>query len=158
MKNCIYILIFASLPVAALFAEKNIARDPFWPIGYKPPPPPVIEQPAALPTPEIKEPEKPKPVTSDDWKMARKLLKINGYAAGVIEDAGIRKKISRVIINLKHYNSGEKIKLTHDKIDFVWIVGPIGNNSVELIQESANRIKPLTEAPEKGKIIQKTFK
>ncbi len=147
MKKLLATLIFASLMSLALGSEKNSVRDPFWPIGYEPPPPPGTEPAVEAPQPVIPEPESPKlpppkPVTDDEWKMARKLLKVNGYAVGVIDDAGISKKTSRVIINLKHYSTGEKIKLTHDMIDFVWTVGPIGNNTVELLQESAVRADP----------------
>jgi len=147
MKKNVATLIFASLMSLALGNEKISVRDPFWPIGYEPPPPasaePVIEAPQpVIPEPESPKPQPPKPVTDEEWKMARKLLKVNGYAVGVIDDAGKRTKTSRVIINLKHYSTGEKIKLTHDMIDFVWTVGPIANNSVELLQESAVRIEP----------------
>ncbi|MDA3923576.1 MAG: hypothetical protein PF904_02620 [Kiritimatiellae bacterium] len=151
MKNCIYIIILISLTTAARCADETIARDPFWPVGYLPPPPPEPEKPEEL-KPVIKKPVKPEPpppapVTSEDWKMARKLLKINGYASGKKKENGKTIKISVVIINLKHYRTDEEIKLTHNKIDFVWTVGPIQNNSVELIHTSATRTGLATKKP-----------
>ncbi|MDD2600518.1 MAG: hypothetical protein PHO37_15050 [Kiritimatiellae bacterium] len=144
MKKQLLTLIFASLISISLGSEKESVRDPFWPVGYQPPPLPGQEPPAVEPEPVKVEPEKPKPpppkpVTSDDWKVARKLLKVNGYAVGQRQGGETERTTSVVIINLKHYNTGEKIKLTHDSIDFVWRVGAIENNTVELIQESAVR-------------------
>ncbi|MFA7173621.1 MAG: hypothetical protein WC340_09435 [Kiritimatiellia bacterium] len=143
MKKQILTLIFSSLISISLGSEKAPVRDPFWPVGYQPPPPPGQEPPAVEPEPVKAEPEKPqppppKPVTGDDWKMARKLLKVNGYAVGQKQE-GATETTTVVIINLKHYNTGEKIRITHDSIDFVWRVGAIENNTVELIQESAFR-------------------
>lgn len=144
MKKHIFTLVFASLVLISLGSEKTPQRDPFWPVGYQPPPPPGQEPPAVEPEPVKPEPEKPKPpppkpVTSDDWKMARKLLKVNGYASGQKQEGATEITTSVVIINLKHYNVGDKIRLTHDDIDFVWRVGAIEGNTVELIQESAVR-------------------
>lgn len=140
MKRYLYTLIFASLISASLCADTKKKRDPFWPVGYEPPPPSGEN----IPEPVIQEPDKPEPppsvpVTSEDWKMARKLLKVNGYASGEKTDEGETKKTSVVIINLKHYTTNDKIKITHNNINFVWTVGPIENNSVELIETSAAR-------------------
>ena len=146
MKKQILTLIFASLVLFSLGSEKTPVRDPFWPVGYQPPPLPGQEPLAVEPEPVKPEPAKPlppppKPVTEDDWKMARKLLKINGYAFAQKQEGETETKTSVVIINLKHYNTGERLKITHDSIDFVWRVGAIENNTVELIQESAVRVE-----------------
>jgi len=159
MNNCIYIILLSLLTTVALCAEKKVTRDPFWPVGYEPPPPPELVKPEEKPKPVIKEPAKPKPpppkpVTSEDWKMARKLLKVNGYASSEKQDGGETQKTSVVIVNLKHYKTSDKIKLTHNNIDFVWTVGPIGNNSVELIQTSATRTGTDKNPPPEAEIMQ----
>jgi len=146
MKKPSHILLLILFFSCSLQAESSLpkaARDPFWPIGYEPPPVHPAEK--VVPVtgkPELPKPPPPEPVTADDWKMARKLLKINGYAVGEITSEGTAKKVARVIINLKHYNANDKIKLSHNGINFVWRVGPIDNRNVELFQESAERGAP----------------
>ena len=135
--------------------DKPALRDPFWPVGYYPKAP-EPEKPVEEPVPEVKAPEKPKPappkpVTADDWKVARKLLRISGYALADLTGVDEARKTSIVVINRKHYQSGDTIKLTDNGINFVWRVGEIRNNAVDLIQESATRIGPevRTGPPEK---------
>lgn len=160
MKKQLLTLIFASLVSFSLGSEKTAVRDPFWPVGYQPPPPPGQEPVAVEPAPVEVEPEKPqppppKPVTTDDWKVARKLLRINGYALAQRQDDTTERTTSVVIINLKHYNTGDRVKITHDSIDFVWKVGAIENNSVELIQETAVRVKTQEEGAGAAELLPK---
>jgi hypothetical protein len=153
MKKNIPSFIFASLLSLALCADAKSVRDPFWPVGYEPPPPPGQDN----PEPEIQKPSEPKPlpikpITSEEWKMARKLLKVNGYASAEKQDGGATQKTSVVIVNLKHYKTGDTIKITTDNINFIWTVGPIGENSVELIQSSATRTGPDQSPPHQAEI------
>lgn len=123
--------------------EAESVRDPFWPIGYAPAEP-VEEKPIEEPKPVVvekpKPPPPPKPVTAEEWKMARKLLKVSGYALADKKGEDAAKRTSIVIINRNHYTSGEIIKITNKDIEFIWRVGEIRNNSVELKQESATRL------------------
>jgi hypothetical protein len=143
----VYTCIIMFLTVAATAQAKGSGiRDPFWPVGYEPPPPPGSEKPIEEPKPVIKPPEPPKPpapepITAKEWKMARKLLRITGYALADKTEGDQTTKTSIVIINGKHYQSGDTVKLTSQEINFVWRVGEIGNNSVNLVQESAVRLK-----------------
>lgn len=73
--------------------------------------------------------------------MARKLLKITGYALSKKTEGDDKIETSIVIINRSHYKSGDTIKLTNQEIEFIWRVGEIGNNTIDLIQESATRLK-----------------
>lgn len=142
----IYTCIFLMLTAAVTAQTKQSGvRDPFWPVGYEPPPPPKVEKPIEKPEPVIKpKPPPPKPVTQQEWKMARKLLKITGYALSKKTEGDDKIKTSIVIINRKYYQSGDTIKLTNQEIQFVWRVGEIGNNTINLIQESATRLKDAT--------------
>lgn len=140
----LYILIIITAVAGNLYSKQATpsVRDPFWPIGYAPAQP-VVEKPVEKPKPvEIKPepPPPPKPVTADEWKMARKLLNINGYALGSKTENNEDINTSIVIINRNHYRSGDIIKITHADIEFIWRVGEIQNNSVDLGQESAKRL------------------
>ncbi|MFO7937623.1 MAG: hypothetical protein R6V06_08470 [Kiritimatiellia bacterium] len=148
MKNqFIFIALVVTAAGSMLYAkpEDKALRDPFWPIGYTPPPP-VSEKPVrkAEPVSEPKKPEPPpppKPVTEEDWKMARKLLKISGYALAKNTKDKKDNKNEIVIINRNYYNTGDAVKIIHKDIEFIWRVGKILNNSVDLQQESATRLK-----------------
>ncbi len=125
--------------------EEKPFRDPFWPIGYSPAPPvsekPVEEAKPVIKVDKPKPPPPPKPVTAEEWEMARKLLNITGYALADNKNKDGTRTTSIVIINRNHYKTGDVIKLIHKDIEFIWKVGDIRNNSVDLIQESANRLK-----------------
>ncbi len=149
-----------TLPIAFLVicaatapaADAAAVRDPFWPVGYAPAIP-EPEKPPEPPKPVVKPPEKPKPpppkpVTEDEWKMARKLLKITGYAVADRAEGDDAQKTSIVIINRKHYQSGETLKIERDGTLFVWRIGEISNNAVELVQDSAVRLRNDVPNPE----------
>ncbi len=126
----------------ALANEKASHRDPFWPVGYAPAEP-EPEKPVEIPKPVEKKPEPPpppKPITDKDWKVARKLLKVSGYALANRPVDGKDVKKSLVIINNRHYQSGDDVKITSDGVLFVWEIGKIENNAVELSELSATRV------------------
>lgn len=121
-------------------------RDPFWPIGYTPPEP-VVEKPMVEPEPIVvkaKPPSPPKPVTAEEWKMARKLLKVTGYVLANKKERDTSKRTSIVIINRNQYMSGDIIKIISKDVEYIWRVGKIQNNSVDLKQESATRLKKVS--------------
>ena len=124
--------------------ETKSLRDPFWPIGYTPPKP-IEEKPIKKPEPVVvekpKAPPPPEPVTADEWKMARKLLKISGYALADKKKQEIARRTSIVIINRNYYKKGDLVKITNKDIEYIWRVGEIRKNSVDLKQESATRLK-----------------
>ena len=120
-----------------------VERDPFWPVGYapaKPEPEKPIEKPKEIEK-KPEPPPPPKPITENDWKMARKLLKITGYALADRQVGDGSVKTSIVIINNQHYQSGDTLKISSNGIDFVWKIGKIENNAVDLIQTSAQRME-----------------
>lgn len=138
-----YIIIMVAALSSNLYSTtlQDSVRDPFWPIGYTPPKP-VSDQPIEEPEPVEEKPEPPpppKPVTVDEWKMARKLLKINGTTLSNKKTAQGTKRTSIAYINGSDYTSGDKIKCTHKDVDFIWRVGEIKNNLVDIKQESATR-------------------
>lgn len=123
-------------------APPTSRRDPFWPIGYTPPPPKREKPKEVEPKPAKPEPPpppQPKPISEDEWKVARKLLKITGYALSRKKSSATPLNNSLVIINRKHYSENDLVKLEHNEILFVWRVGEIGNNTVNLMRESATR-------------------
>jgi hypothetical protein len=123
----------------ALANAKVSHRDPFWPVGYAPAVP-EPEKPVEIPKPVEKEPPPPKPITEKDWKVARKLLKVSGYALAnrPVDDKDVKKSL--VIINNRHYQSGDSVKITSDGVLFIWKIGKIENNAVDLSELSATRV------------------
>ena len=152
----IYTLIIFTVLSRNLYSNpvKVSVRDPFWPIGYAPPPP-IVEKPVEEPKivqvkkEKPKPPPPPKPVTTDEWKMARKLLNITGYALASKTVKKEKIKTSLVIINRSYYKSGAIVKITSENVEYIWRVGEIRNNSVNLKQESAKRLK---NTPGKGAV------
>ena len=122
------------------------ARDPFWPIGYEPPPPvpePVEAQPPQEPV--VTRPEPPpkpaeKPVTEAEWAAARKTLVISGFTQTVRADAqGTR---FMAMVNRRMVSAGDTITLVYQEVRFLWRVEALTDRTLELAPLQAERLIP----------------
>ncbi len=133
------ILSLAALTLTAAGAE----RDPFWPIGYAPPPP-VQEQPAVQNViPEAAPPPKPeppaeKPITEADWAKARKALSISGFTKSFKPET--REVRILALINRQTYAAGDTLTFVHNAMRFQWKVESVTERDVLLTPSKAERI------------------
>lgn len=135
----LFILSLAALALTAAGAE----RDPFWPIGYSPPPP-VQEQPAvpdvireAAPPPKPAPPTE-KPITDADWAKARKALSISGFTKSVKPET--REVRILALINRQTYSAGDTLTFVHTDMRFQWKVESVTESDVLLTPSKAERI------------------
>jgi hypothetical protein len=121
-------------------------RDPFWPIGYTPPPPPspvtetLPSEPTVKPPPPKPAPPAVKPVTDADWAKARKALPVSGFTKSVRPDTQETKIL--VMINRRSYQVGDKVPFVHDDIRFQWRIEAITEKDLTLVPLQAVRITP----------------
>jgi hypothetical protein len=112
------------------FSGDAFARDPFWPLGYEAvvEVTPVKDKTAPKVLDQVSPPSK-RVVTAEDWDVARKLVKMTGFAS-----AGGRQI---AFINGKSYRHGDKLTFTNDGILFTWRVDILGERNVDLVQVEA---------------------
>lgn len=133
------ILSLTALTLTAAGAE----RDPFWPIGYSPPPP-VQERPAVLDViPEAAPPPKPappteKPVSDADWAKARKALSISGFTKSTKPET--REVRILALINRQTYAAGDTVTFVHNEMRFQWKVESVTERDVLLTPSKVERI------------------
>ena len=144
MKTCHLqpqLLLLSTLAASAAWA----ARDPFWPIGYAPAPPPapVSAQPAepAAPTPT---PAAQKPVTDADWAKARKALTVSGFTKSVKPDTQTTRIL--VMINRRSYTAGDTVTFVNDDIRFQWRIDTVTEKALSLTPLNAVRVTPKPSA------------
>lgn len=134
-----YTLLLTLLTASVAWA----ARDPFWPIGYVPPPPapvaaaPVAAAPvAASPKPPPKPAEKL--VTDAEWALARKALVISGFTQTVRPDNQATRNLA--MVNRRMVAAGDTITLIHQEIRFLWRVETVADRSIQLSPIKAERL------------------
>jgi hypothetical protein len=137
-----HVHLYAFLLTALTGSAAWAARDPFWPIGYVPPPPPEPTPVAAEPSATRPEaPTKPaeKTITDDDWALARKALVVSGFTQSVRPDGQTR---TLAMVNRRMIAAGDTITLIHQDVRFLWRVESIANRSFQLTQVKAERLVP----------------
>jgi hypothetical protein len=116
------------------------ARDPFWPIGYVPPPPKAAEEPVAA----APEPQQPKPVenavTEAEWALARKALVISGFTQTV--RPGTQEIRNLAMVNRRMVAAGDTVTLVHQNIRFLWNAETVTDRAIQLVPVKAERISP----------------
>lgn len=138
----LYAFLLPALATSAAWA----VRDPFWPIGYAPAPPPAPVTEAAPKEPALPQPPpKPappaeKPITDADWVKARKALTISGITKSVRPDTKETKTI--VMINRRSLTTGDVVTFVNDEIRFQWKIEAISDKQPLLAPLTAVRVPP----------------
>ena len=136
-----------SLPLLLAATCAYAVRDPFWPIGYEPPKPEpeVVEQPAPAlpekpPAQEKPKPPPPPPITEDDWKAARDLFTVSGFAQSKNPVSGETRTLA--MINRVSYTVGDTLTVTNDNIHFIWSIESLADLTLKLKPVRATRLLP----------------
>ncbi|MBP5511377.1 MAG: hypothetical protein J6Z49_10710 [Kiritimatiellae bacterium] len=114
-----------------------VPRDPFWPVGFDPNPPPKpkqVEKPVVQkvqPKPAAPKPE-PEKVTPDEWKTAEARIRPNG----IFGTAGKYK----VMIDGKIYPAGSGYSITNGNVRFEWTLGGSEKRKLQLERKRAERL------------------
>lgn len=130
------------LTAAGSLRSAESVRDPFWPIGYAPAPPPTVQNEGQT-HPQKTEPVKPQrelsvPVTEDDWNQARKALNVSGVTRSVRADTQETRVLG--MINRRLYSIGDTLGLVHANIRFQWRIVSIEGNAINLEPLHAERL------------------
>ena len=112
------------------------ARDPFWPVGFEPAKPQVVE---AVPVAEPVIQVTAIPVTEADWAKARKTLVISGITQSTRPDNGSIRTLA--MINRQTYAADDTLSVTNLDIQFIWRVKSVANHDLKLTPLEATRVK-----------------
>ncbi|MCF7838449.1 MAG: hypothetical protein K9N49_07440 [Candidatus Marinimicrobia bacterium] len=130
IRLCCLLTMLARLATAA--AEEALPRDPFWPVGYEPPP---VAAPAPPPGPARGTPVPRQ--AAPDWAGARAAVRVSGISQ-------FGNEAPRAIINGQWVAQGETVIVNHDQMRYEFVVSAITSAGVRV---AANRILPAA-APE----------